>query len=414
MRTSYVLESANLEDFLKKDTKNYTNTRTSVACRIYNFETKTLPADKIRIQRLMEDKEAAETEYQNAVKDAESRVSKNLFSKLSLIAKKRQQIQEAANIRDGKLKIIEHQIKFAKQTYEEDRIKCQELKDKLGINGIDWNELKRLVAEKIAQGFLVFEGQKKDISKKTGNLDVFKNPNFIAKKRTRTKPADGGRTFKEKNISTKQDLLKLKGLTLSQKRELEEILGHFFYDDDGSVDYETAMKIRLALMADQKKRYNAIAMNTSNKVLARDVIGYFMKDSGRAYLKDFQSIFSSDKLKRDFFNKKAFEMLSSSGFSMEKMRDLLPKYSEELKYLFSNPKEVSLILSNLQNQQENEQALNIEFEKLLKTEVLNRVRQNEQLYSYKPQTGQIHGPHKSSSGPSQPASGGDRSPMSMM
>lgn len=383
-----------LEELLKIDTDNYTNISSSICVKIYKLENVTIPEYKRTVTNLENQIENVHYDFEKKKKEIEDLVpEKNTpVAKIKLNSKKKKLLAEAEKEKLEKIEILTNRLKRAKDAYAENRVRCQELINKLEHKeNISWHEMRRVVSEKIAQGFLQLEKNSKLLkSKNEGSLNIKRMP--VGKTKQGETTSDGGRTFKEKNIISKHDYYKLKGLTLSEKAEYEELLSHLLYDEGACSNSEIAWKLRFALVQDQQKRFRNLALRTSDKALVDGLFSYYIKDRGRVYQRDFEKIIQSrtqSSLKRQFFAEKAFYMLYDSGHDKDFIRKHGREYARELEMLFSNPIEMKYVLDRLQNQRGDEYTANKEFQKELRIEIDRRVQQKHQNleYNHKPRTG---------------------------
>lgn len=363
-----------LTKFLVDDTENYNKLSSSISGRTLELD-ETVQADKKEIAFLENELDSARVMLDKELSEIENmKIEGSPFAKLGLASKKKKLVQEAEKRFEDRQLVLQNRIKNAKKVYEQDRMRLQELINKIESQGISWYELKRILSEKIAQGFFVHEQlvQKK---KKDDMLIISKN-----KKDTRLKAeikdGDGGRSFKEKNVVGKYDFYKIKGLTLAEKREYEEIFGHFVYDDKMCENPEIARRIRLALAEARNSKYKNLVLYTSDKALYNDVFLYFIKEGGKQFKQDFDRIFNTraaSAQKREFFIEKAYSMLNDSGYSSEFIKSHTGVYARELEMLMSSPSEMRFVLNQLQNKDLNTEMGKLAFENEVKREIERRI-----------------------------------------
>ena len=213
-----------LTKFLLEDTENYTKLSNSLSGRIFEMEEKIVAQDKMEIARLEKELENSGIVLSKELEEIENlKPSGSAFARLGLGSRKKKLLAEAEKRFEDKQTILQNRLKNARKVYEKDRILLQELINKLDAKGIVWHELKRILSEKIAQGFFVHEKLTRQKQKKEEDNLYISKAQKTTKLRGETKDGEGGRTFKEKNVIGRYDFYKIKGLTAAEKKEYEEI-----------------------------------------------------------------------------------------------------------------------------------------------------------------------------------------------
>lgn len=373
-----------LTKFLLEDTENYTKLSNSLSGRIFEMEEKIVAQDKIEIARLEKELENSGIVLSKELEEIENlKPSGSAFARLGLGSRKKKLLAEAEKRFEDKQTILQNRLKNARKVYEKDRILLQELINKLDTKGIVWHELKRILSEKIAQGFFVHEKLTRQKQKKEEDNLYISKAQKTTKLRGETKDGEGGRTFKEKNVIGRYDFYKIKGLTAAEKKEYEEIFGHFIYDDKLCENPEYARRIRLALASASKNKYKNLVLYSSDKALYNDVFLYFIKEGGRQYKEDFDRIFNTraaSSQKTQFFLDKAYSMLNDSGFSAEFIKSHTGVYARELEKLMATPSEMKFVLSQLQHKDMSTETGKQAFENEVRREIERRMELKHKLY----------------------------------
>lgn len=382
------IKSSMIEGFLIKDTENYSNTQKSLSFKILQAEEKVNEA-RNRALEIEQRLDAARREYDEYVKSVESTEAPSPLAMISFARKKKKLLADAEKKLDDETEILLHNLDLAKNELRISRRRLQELINKLEASGISWNELKRILMEKIAKGFFEqnelhkpkHKERKSQISEKAIK-QATEQLRLKQKKKKSDGTSEGGRTFKEKNLIGKHDYYKLKGLTDEELKEYEELLKHMLYDDEDCIDPQTAWLIRFALLEDKQRRLRTIALNSSNVALYNGVFSYFMRDGGMNYQRDFERLYKGqgmDSYRRTFFHEKAHRLMAMSGFSERFISRNCRIYAKELETLFSKPSQIKYILNKVSKNLVDEELISKEFEYEVKREIERRLAMKKNL-----------------------------------
>lgn len=371
-----------LEQYLIEDTDNYSNLNSSKVMRAFDYDEK-VGICKREIADLEKRIEEVRAELNRQIGEVEDMQADSPFARLTLASKKKKLIQEINTEFDKNLEILQHRLVKAGQELEFNRMRLQELISKIEAEGANFEELKRIIIEKRAQGLFDFQQASEARRQRREKADLYVSRGEEKQRsRSGTNNGEGGRTFKERNVTTIYDLYKIKGLTLAEKKELEEMYGHLIYADDKCPNPELAWQIRMALLSGKQKKYVNLALYTSNKMLFDNIFMYFVKDGGLAYQKDFERLYKGTgavTTKKQFFGEKAYLMLNQSGYTDSFIKSHMGIYAKELEELFSKPSQMSYVLGRLSNYKEDSESMRQAFEAEVKREVNRRVEEKHNL-----------------------------------
>ncbi len=368
-------KSVDIEDFLKKSTSNYTKFEKSICGKIYYIEERVIVADKALISSLENEIVQIRIEFENRLKEIKNmKLTGSFLEKITFASKKKKLISEATKKFEDSELILQNRLKNAQEVFEKDRILLQELINKVEATGIKWYELKRLIQEKIARGFLI---HKNLISRSRKKSDLYLSKAIKREKVINdSNITDGGKTYKEKNLSNKQEIYKIKGLTPAQQQEYDEILKHILFKKNECKNPKIVLKFRDSLLKFDNEKYKNMALFLGSKAIYDNLFMYFVKDGGLQYQSDYESLFSGAgaiTTKSQFFRDRATKVLRESGYDNEYIKNNLKLYQTEIERLYSSPSDMQFILNNLSNSKINDINMNKKFEDEIKREINKRL-----------------------------------------
>ena len=355
-----------LEEFLKKDTFNFKNFKSSLSGKIY-FQEQIVEREREKSLKIQLELEKLEIEFDKNLREIESFEPKSPFEKIKWQVNKKKLIKKLESERLKKYKILTEKNEKLQKSFQLNRENLQQLINRLQEYGILWSELKRLISEKIALGFIIFENQNKK-SEVNQKSTVKIHSNLTSS--DNVTDSEGGKTVKEKNLISKNEFYMIKGLTKQEKNEYRNILKHMLYFDKKCPDPVIALKLRMALIDLNDKKLNNLILRTSNVALFDDIFSIFSKD------KDF--IIKHD-LDYYFKREKAFDMLQKSGYNKIFIEKNAGIYASELEYLFSSQRKMNFIFDELKNYNLDDQKVNLKFESVVKREINRRLALKQKL-----------------------------------
>ena len=183
------LNIVEINEFIRKDTKVYKDLKNSLCGKALELETTKLNQDKATIDLITDQIKYEENNYEKMVYELENPNLEGLsfFAKISLKSKNSKMLKKIEKEHKNTLMILNNRLKKHKSDYEDNRARLQHIIDKIEEKGFNWQDVKRLLEEKIRQG--VFNNNK---PKKPKEEDDFEKEIPVKPKKPKKKVLNSG------------------------------------------------------------------------------------------------------------------------------------------------------------------------------------------------------------------------------
>lgn len=264
------LNIVELNDFIRKDTKEYKDFANSLCGKIYLIENTTLTETKSVIDVVENQIKFEETNYEKRVAELEGSelTEGGFFAKMSFNKKKANDLKALEKEHKKTLEVLEDRLKKHRRELENANAMYLRLIDKLKDKGIFWQEIRKLVEEKLRLGILSYSknlGKKPSVAKiNPDEFDQFmdKGPK---KKQNRTRSSGS-------NIDFYGDPNNFDESKLSPMEQIEfrKMLKRFNHNRDMFEEWEEAKRLRMGLFSLEKSReLDMLRSQTSDYALHR-------------------------------------------------------------------------------------------------------------------------------------------------
>ena len=276
------LNIVELNDFLKKDTNNYKDLAGSLCGKIYLLETKLMPEDKSTIQVIENQISYEYSTYEKRVSDLEQQqVPENagFFAKMSF----KKQIDKNLKSHKKTLEVLENRLKKHEKQAAENKEDFLKLTNKLKDKGFFWEEMRKLVEEKIKLGILSFDKSNAEKNKpRVKKIDPREYEELHPQKpKKKPKSESGGSSGSGRDIDFYGDpnYFDISKLSPMEQIEFRKLLGRYNHNRDLFQEYEEAKRIRMSMFAmDRQRELDLLRMQTSDFGLHRFLNNLFGPD----------------------------------------------------------------------------------------------------------------------------------------
>ncbi|MBQ8425095.1 MAG: hypothetical protein IJX17_03625 [Clostridia bacterium] len=252
------LNIVEINEFIRKDTKVYKDLKNSLCGKAFDLETNQLNQDKATIDLITDQIKYEENNYEKMVYDLENPnlEGQSFFAKLSIKSKNAKALKKLEKDHKNTLMILNNRLKKHKSEYEDHRVMLQHIIDKIKDKGFMWQEVKKLLEEKIRQG--VFNNNK---PKKPKEEDNFEKEVPVKPRKPKKKILNSGSFYGDPNYYDISDL------TPEQRREWEKMLKNYNYNKEKlrQREIETARMMRMTMMErNERGRYDNLLFGASD------------------------------------------------------------------------------------------------------------------------------------------------------
>jgi len=260
------LNIVEINDFIRKDTKQYKDSKNSLCAKAYELETKTIEQDKATVELISDQIKYEDLNYEKMVAELENPnlEGQSFFAKISIKSKNAKALKKLEKEHNNTIMILNNRLKKHKGEYEDHRVMLQHIIDKIEAKGFMWHDVKKLYEEKLFRG--VFNADKAKPKKDKEEMEeVPLNPK---KKKPKRKTINAGSFYGDPNYYDVSDL------TPEQKREWEIMLKKYNYNKEKlrQREIETARMMRMAMMErNQNRNYNNMIFGLSDYALFHGV-----------------------------------------------------------------------------------------------------------------------------------------------
>ena len=279
------LNIVELNDFLRKDTNNYKDLAGSLCGKIYLLETKLLPEAKSTVQVLENQISFEQSNYEKRVASLEEQEppeGAGFFAKMSFKKQIAKDLKSLEKDHEKTIDILEDRLKKHKKQLEDNNEALLKLMNKLKDKGFFWEEIRKLMEEKMRLGILSFDKANAEKNKpKVKKVDPREFEEIYPKKPKKkpTTEGSGGSSGRDIDFYGDPNYFDISKLSPMEQIEFKKLLGRYNYNRNMFAEYEEAKRLRMSMFAmDRQRELNLLRMQTSDFGLHRFLNNLFGPD----------------------------------------------------------------------------------------------------------------------------------------
>lgn len=307
------LNIVEINEFIRKDTKQYKDLKSSLCGKAFELETKIIEQDKATVQLVEDQIRYEDDNFDKMVYELENPNLDDLsfFAKLSLKRKNALALKKLEKEHRDTIMVLQNRLKKHKSDYEDHRVMLQHIIDKIKDKGFLWQDVRKLLEEKIGRG--VFNNKVKPDKKQEEEGEIIP----VKPKKPKRKTVSSG--FSDASFYGDPNYYDLSNLTPEQRREFEKLLRNYNYNKEKlrQREIETARMMRMALFEKNSSNYQNLMFGLSDYAL-------------------FKGLFRGLHERPDNYDSAMRKMMINSGYGLSFIDKNLYSFSSEFRRLFES------------------------------------------------------------------------------